>query len=187
MKATELLRDKGELSHKLRTINDIVRHIGTREDKTANYSILLGAGASVTSGISSAVDLIDTWLVELYERFNSLTESDANVARLYFEKEHASWYNPANPYSSLFEKKYDLPSQRRRFVESQVDKKLPSIGYAYLTSLVDDAYFNSIFTTNFDDLINEAFYQFSSQRPILCAHDSSIHSVSITSKRPKII
>ncbi|MFU1554289.1 SIR2 family protein [Aeromonas sp. A04] len=187
MKATELLRDKGELSHKLRTINDIVRHIGTREDKTANYSILLGAGASVTSGISSAVDLIDTWLIELYERFNSSIEQDANKARIYFEKEHASWYNPANPYSSLFEKKYDLPSQRRRFVESQVDKKLPSIGYAYLTSLVDDAYFNSIFTTNFDDLINEAFYQFSNQRPILCAHDSSIHSVSITSKRPKVI
>ncbi|MDE8809366.1 hypothetical protein [Aeromonas hydrophila] len=104
MKATELLRDKGELSHKLRTINDIVRHIGTREDKTANYSILLGAGASVTSGISSAVDLIDTWLIELYERFNSSIEQDANKARIYFEKEHASWYNPANPYSSLFEK-----------------------------------------------------------------------------------
>lgn len=187
MKASELLRDKGELSHKLRTINDIVRHIGTREDRTANYSILLGAGASVTSGISSAIELIDTWLIELYERFNSHQETDIKKARQYFEKEHASWYNPANPYSSLFEKKYDLPSQRRRFVESQVDKKLPSIGYAYLTSLVDDLYFNSIFTTNFDDLINEAFYQFSNQRPILCAHDSSIHSVSITSKRPKVI
>lgn len=187
MKASELLRDKGELSHKLRTINDIVRHIGTREDKTANYSVLLGAGASVTSGISSAVELIDTWLIELYERFNFRQETDITKARQYFEKEHASWYNPANPYSSLFEKKYDLPSQRRRFVESQVDKKLPSIGYAYLTSLVDDLYFNSIFTTNFDDLINEAFYQFSNQRPILCAHDSSIHSVSIASKRPKII
>lgn len=44
-----------------------------------------------------------------------------------------------------------------------------------------------MFTTNFDDLVNEAFYQFSNIRPILCAHDSSVHSISISSKRPKII
>ncbi|PYD08586.1 hypothetical protein DND62_26415 [Pseudomonas syringae pv. pisi] len=92
-----------------------------------------------------------------------------------------------NPYSSLFEKKFDLPTQRRRFVEQEVDGKFPSIGYAYLTSLVDENYFNTIFTTNFDDLINEAFYLFSNSRPIVCAHDSSIHSISITSKRPKVV
>lgn len=92
-----------------------------------------------------------------------------------------------NPYSSLFEKKFDLPTQRRRFVEQEVDSKLPSIGYSYLVSLVDNNYFNTIFTTNFDDLINEAFYVFSNKRPIVCAHDSSIRSVSITSKRPKIV
>jgi hypothetical protein len=44
-----------------------------------------------------------------------------------------------------------------------------------------------VFTTNFDDLINEAFHQFSDTRPIVCAHDSSILSVTFTSRRPKII
>lgn len=179
----------GELSHKLRTVSDLIRHIKTKEHSSpANYSIFLGAGASVTSGIRTASQLIDEWALELYERFNSGHPiKTAEEAKLYFESKHSSWYSPDNPYSSLFEKKFDLPTQRRRFVEQEVDSKFPSIGYAYLTSLVDENYFNTIFTTNFDDLVNEAFYLFSNSRPIVCAHDSSVHSISITSKRPKVV
>ena len=110
-----------------------------------------------------------------------------NELRSYFERVHASWFDASNPYSSLFEKKFDLAPQRRRFIEKEVDGKLPSIGYAYLVSLVKHNFFDSIFTTNFDDLVNEAFYQLSNKRPIVCAHDSSVHSISVTSKRPKII
>ncbi|WP_345719510.1 SIR2 family protein [Aeromonas hydrophila] len=45
----------------------------------------------------------------------------------------------------------------------------------------------TLYTTNFDDLINEAFYQFSHTRPFLCAHDSSIKGISINNTRPKIV
>jgi NAD-dependent SIR2 family protein deacetylase len=192
MKARDIFKNKdgqtGELTHKLRTVTDLIRHIKTKEESSSgNYSIFLGAGASVSSGIRTASQLTDEWANELYERFMSERSKSAIDAKAYFEKEHPSWYNSDNPYSSLFEKKFDLPTQRRRFVEQEVDSKLPSIGYSYLVSLVDNHYFNTIFTTNFDDLINEAFYVFSNKRPIVCAHDSSIRSVSITSKRPKIV
>ncbi len=193
MKAEDIFSNadgkNGELFHKLRTVADLIRHIKTKENSSpANYSIFLGSGASVTSGIRTATQLIDEWAKELYERFcDGQTAKTAEEAKEYFENKHSSWYSPDNPYSSLFEKKFDLPTQRRRFVEQEVDNKFPSIGYAYLTSLVDKNYFNTIFTTNFDDLINEAFYLFSNTRPIVCAHDSSIHSISITSKRPKIV
>ncbi|WP_326928847.1 SIR2 family protein [Citrobacter sp. RHBSTW-00887] len=51
-----------------------------------------------------------------------------------------------------------------------------------------EKHFNTVFTTNFDDLLNEACYTFSdSLRPVVCAHDSSINSVRLTSSRPKII
>ena len=84
-------------------------------------------------------------------------------------------------------KKYDLPRQRRRFVELEVDGKSPSIGYAYLVKLINEEKLSTIFTTNYDDLLQEAFYQFSDKRPIMCAHDSSVRSITITSPRPKII
>ena len=53
--------------------------------------------------------------------------------------------------------------------------------------LIENGFFNTVFTTNFDDLLNEAFNRFSTLRPIVCAHDSSISGVSVTSTSPKII
>lgn len=190
MRAAELLRESGELKHKVRTVSDLVNHLATREEGDSNYSLLLGSGASITSGIRTASDLIKVWKKDLYARLADGVRSDQpNEADVdyFFSSQCASWFNPANPYSSLFEKRYDLPSQRRRFIEKEVDGRLPSIGYAYLTAIMDAGFINTVFTTNFDDLLNEAFYHFSNKRPIHCAHDSSVHSISITSKRPKII
>lgn len=187
MNAEDLLSDNKELAHKRRSVADLIRHIGTTNGETPNYSVLLGAGCSVTSGIKPATELIKKWAIELHERFSGERTEDFHIARKYLEQNQGSWYNPLNPYASLFEKKYDFPVQRRRFVEREVDKKHPSIGYAYLSALATKSYLSAIFTTNFDDLINEAFYQYSNVRPQHCAHDSSISSISIISNRPKII
>jgi len=189
VKAKDLQKEGSELQHKVRTVSDLIRHIKTREtdSDTPNYNLFFGAGCSVSSGVRPAKELTEEWVSDLYERFNSTPADSIAEAEQYFESNHSNWYNKDNAYSSLFEKTYEFASQRRRFVETEVDKALPSIGYAYLTSLTNKKYFNTIFTTNFDDLINEAFYQFSNDRALLCAHDSSIKSISITSKRPKII
>ncbi|MDQ9126262.1 SIR2 family protein [Serratia fonticola] len=176
-----------KLESKRRTVKDLADYIKTRSGSVPNYSLFLGAGASVTSGIRTAVDLVDEWRKEIFIRLSSMEYSTAEHAKEWLANNHRDWYESSNEYSSLFEKKFDLPSQRRRFVELQVDRKLPSIGYAYLVELFEGKCFDTVFTTNFDDLINEAFYQFSSDRPLLCAHDSSIKGVSITSIRPKII
>lgn len=171
-----------QLAHKKRTIKDLISFLSNKCEDTSNYTLLIGAGCSVTSGIDSGGDLIKKWKNEIFESENidNLSEED-------FWKNQYEWYDSRNPYSSLFQKKYDLPRQRRIFVEKQVAKKDPSIGYAYLVKLIEERYFNTVFTTNFDDLLNEAFYRFSPERPIVCAHDSSISSITITSTRPKII
>lgn len=178
-----------ELANKEKYISDLVRFIKTRTDNNPNYSLLLGAGCSVTSGIKSASSLIDKWRHDIYLSYDTNKEKEYNKdeAIEYLRKYGGRWYNTSNEYSSLFEKKYDLPRQRRMFVEQEVSQAKPSIGYAYLTKLVENTFFNALFTTNFDDLVNEAFYLFSNTRPIVCAHDSGISSITITSKRPKII
>nr|WP_313569255.1 SIR2 family protein [Pantoea dispersa] len=184
MKISDLIE---QMPSKRRTLKDLATYIKTKSGNSPNYSMFLGAGASVTSGISSGAQLVEEWRKEIYELSSSCTFTDVRTARQYLIDKESSWYDPTNEYSSLFQKKFDLPSQRRRFVEKQVDSKLPSIGYSYLVSLFQSAYLDTVFTTNFDDLINEAFYQFSRERPTLCAHDSSIKGVSVNSSRPKII
>lgn len=179
--------DLKDLNHKRKSIADLIRFISntTRDDKVSpNFSIFLGAGASVSSGIRSGQSLVNDWMDECLRMENEEKLSKEE----YFSPSHSpEWYDPANAYSSLFEHRYDLQRQRRIFVEHEVAGKTPSLGYAYLVKMIENGFFNTVFTTNFDDLLNEAFYQFSNNRPIVCAHDSSISGVSVTSDRPKIV
>lgn len=182
----------GDMTYKNRTVKDLIRFIRNSTDNSQlietkripSYSILLGAGASVTSGIRSGQELINIWKEEVYkesgvDKYNSASE--------FFALDAPSWYDERNEYSSLFENRFDLQRHRRMFVENEVAGKTPSLGYAYLVKLIENGFFNTVFTTNFDDLLNEAFYRFSKNRPIVCAHDSSISGVTVTSTRPKII
>jgi len=117
---------------------------------------------------------------------DSYKEMYCNNSDEELSKQH--WFNSEEEYSILFEKLYDQPSQRREYIESCLKEANPSWGYVYLVNLIKNGVFNTVFTTNFDDLLNEACYLYSCDtRPIVCAHDSSISSVRITSKRPKIL
>ena len=188
-----------KLAHKKRSVKDLVRFIKTKSGNVSNFALLLGAGCSITSGVRSATELSEIWAREIYESYDDDPKDNLERIRDYFKQNYSDWYNPNHEYSSLFEKRYDLPAQRRAFVEEEVAGKFPSLGYAYLIRLIENRYFNTIFTTNFDDLINESFHLFADSnlsddenvrdlmRPIVCAHDSSVKSISVTSVRPKII
>ncbi len=147
-----------------------------RGDYHPQFTLLLGAGASSASGIPLASGMV--------------REFEKQYARQYgpaaLKKE--TWYRSDNAYSELFERLYAEPSLRRDYVERQLERATPSWGYLYLVNLLSRNIFNTVFTTNFDDLLNESCYLFSSDvRPLVCAHDSSIRSVRMSSKRPKII
>jgi tetratricopeptide (TPR) repeat protein len=177
-----------DLAFKCRSAVDLARFVRTRAQGTPNYSLLLGAGCSITSGIRSANELVRVWRREVARELIPGSEKlDGAELVEALTKTQNGWYDPNREYSSLFERRYDLQPQRRMFVEQEVAGKSPSIGYAYLVSLVNQGYFNTIFTTNFDDLLNEAFFLFSDERPIICAQDSSINGVTVTSRRPKVI
>lgn len=176
-----------QLSAKRRTYSDLSRFISSRTSGVPNYTFLLGAGCSVSSGVRSAGDLVAEWRKEVFERLYPGEVYFASEATEKLSKNQGVWYNPNREYSSLFEKNFDLPRQRRMFVEQEVSGKFPNLGYAYLIRLVDSGFINTLFTTNFDDLLTEAFFQFSQNRPMICAHDSAISSVTVTSSRPKII
>lgn len=48
-----------DLGHKKKSVNDLIRFILNRSEKAAsNFSIFLGAGASITSGFNGAQDKV---------------------------------------------------------------------------------------------------------------------------------
>lgn len=170
-----------EQMHNKRNIDHLVNLITTRNQEIPNFALLLGSGASTNSRVKTAREMIDTWRIQLYERSGSKMSFERWLRR-------QSWYESDDEYSLLFELVCDQPSQRRVCIEECLKNAHPSWGYVYLTNLMKNDYFDVVLTTNFDDLISEACFLYSEElRPIICAHDSAISGIRVTSKRPKII
>ena len=152
-----------------------------RNGQVPNFALLLGAGASATSGVKTAEDMIQEWRQELYRQYHGEKEFTAWLS-------DQSWHGTDDEYSYLFEEVYDQPAQRRVYVEECVIDARASLGYIYLAELLANHLFDVVFTTNFDDLLNETCYLYSQRlRPIVAAHDSAIQGIRITAGRPKII
>jgi NAD-dependent SIR2 family protein deacetylase len=165
-------RDNKPASHLIHLIKSTRNH-------HPNFVLFLGAGASVESGVKTAGQMISEWRAQYRQIHPDSTSRGLNKQ---------PWYDKSEEYSRLFEHLYDQPSQRREYIENCLENASPSWGYIYLVQLIKQKVFNTVFTTNFDDLLNEACYNYSNDiRPLVCAHDSSIRSVRITTKRPKII
>ena len=155
--------------------------IVTRNGEVPNFALLLGSGSSATSGVRTALSMIEEWRGQLYSR----SKAKENYQEWL---EDQGWYGHDDEYSMLFEQVFDQPSQRRVFVEECVKAGRPGWGYVYLTNLLHNRYFDVVFTTNFDDLLNEACYLYSEGlRPIVAAHDSAVQGIRVSSGRPKII
>lgn len=173
--------DSPELKSKLRSTDHLIKLIINRNADAPNFAIFLGAGASASSGVTTAGSMIEEWRAELFKR----SKSEKTLEEWLKQQE---WYQDDREYSILFETLYDQPAQRRNYVEECVRNARPSWGYAYLTNLLAKRIFDVVFTTNFDDLINEACYLYSEDlRPIVAAHDSAVSGIRVTSRRPKII
>lgn len=168
-------------AHNKRSKQHLINLIMNRVDSSPEFSLFLGAGASITSGIKPANKMIFEWQRQQYASCKATEEFSDWI-------KSQEWHETDGEYSRLFELVYDQPSQRRAYIESAIKDSRPNLGYAYLTSLVKENIFNVIFTTNFDDLINDSFYRFENElRPMVCAHDSGINSVRLMSDRPKVI
>jgi tetratricopeptide (TPR) repeat protein len=167
--------------HNRRAQQHLLNILSTRVDNSPEFALFLGAGASVTSGVEAASQMISDWQRRLFASY----KGPAGFKHWLTDQE---WHQVEDEYPRLFELVYDQPSQRRAYIENAVRKARPSWGYAYLVSLIKRGVFNVVFTTNFDDLVNDACYNFTNDmRPMVCAHDSAVSSVRLMSERPKVI
>jgi tetratricopeptide (TPR) repeat protein/NAD-dependent SIR2 family protein deacetylase len=158
----------------------LINLIGQRSNNTPNFALLIGAGASVSSGVKTASEMIAGWRRQLYEESKSTKPFEEWL-------KDRDFYGDDEEYGILFEKLCDQRSQRRIYIEECVKDAKPSWGYIYLANIIAHNYFNVIFTPNFDDLLNEACCLYADLKPIVCAHDSAVVDIRITSARPKII
>jgi tetratricopeptide (TPR) repeat protein len=84
--------------------------------------------------------------------------------------------------------KYDEdPRERQMFIEHIIEDIEPAGDYILFSSLVDGQVIHNVFTTNFDDLLNEALVNYYNNRARVYAHNEMARYISPVSKRPNII
>jgi len=125
-----------------------------------SYDIFLGSGASVTSGIPTGRELVLYFKREILisqGKINPHKYKDLKIESVRKEIEkHFDDSQIDNPYSYYFEQFLPYAEDRKEFMSRLVRDKKPSIGFLCLASLIEHKKINTIWTTNFDDLIEKA-------------------------------
>jgi NAD-dependent SIR2 family protein deacetylase len=140
-----------------------------KRNSNSSNVFLLGAGASISSGIQSAEDCIWEWKKDIF------TSKNPNLAGYYNEiktdavrESIQHWLDTegiyptkgaSEEYSFYANKAYPIAEDRRKYFQALSEKKEPYIGYKLLTLFAESEIIKSIWTTNFDGLIVKACHQ----------------------------
>jgi NAD-dependent SIR2 family protein deacetylase len=124
---------------------------------------LLGAGASVKSGIPPSGQLAEMVLKRAYCREHGLSERDPHVVRSDWRRwvSGLSWFRTdsalEDQYPSIVEHLLFPRDERRDFFLAVVgQRRPPGAGYRAMARLVSKGWVRMVLTTNFDDLLFEA-------------------------------
>ena len=91
---------------KCKTIDELALYLSNRSENQSNFSLLLGAGASVPSNIKTGHDLVAGWRKSYYEKLSDSSDAsdyEEDVAKEWLSENCKDWYDPEKEYSSFFE------------------------------------------------------------------------------------
>ncbi len=166
------------------TQTNLVRIFKDNKDNGSDtrFVFLLGAGASVQSGIPSATTLAKQWNDEIKNDFGDDAYNKWIKDKAIDVKELAS------SYTNIFQKRFGhSPQNGYETLQKLMENKEPSIGYTILSQILEQTKHNFVITTNFDTLIEDALFLFTAKRPLVCGHESLADFIQLNSTRPTII
>lgn len=159
-----------------------------------SFDLFLGSGASVSAGIPSGGELIWYFKREILSVEGKIdgkkvkdlkVESNRKLIQSFFDVNTESEIE--NLYSYYFELCYPDSQVREDFLTGIIKDKKPSIGHLCVSALIQGKKLNTIWTTNFDDLVEKAI---SSMDGLSCSVISTKDSKSVSGFRndiPKVV
>ncbi|MBP1681620.1 MAG: hypothetical protein H6Q35_1959 [Proteobacteria bacterium] len=139
----------------------------TQSNHDSKYIFFLGAGCSVSSGIKLAGDLAKEWYENLekqnskFKRFNEEHTIDAS------QKDSIDF---GKYYFEIFETLFPTPLTQQKEIQRITEGKTPCLGYYVLSALMQKSQFNTVITTNFDNLIQDALIYSGNKRALVITH-----------------
>jgi tetratricopeptide (TPR) repeat protein len=154
------------------------------DDGNTRFAFLLGAGASVSSGIPSGEELANKWLKEL-KKFNP--EKHSTLQEFIND---SSTPSPAHHYSKIFEERFQHnPRDGYNEIEKIITHNSiePSVGYILLANFLLETENNIVITTNFDRLPETALLTVFNQHSKVIYHENMLPILALDNKKPTIV
>jgi len=146
------------------SVDAMVRSIGVLKDQP--LLVFLGAGASMSSGMPSAVQCIWEWKRSIFLTNNpglerqfdelSLPSVRQRIQRWLDAQQRFPKEGAPDEYSVFIEECYTRGDDRRRYFQEWVKASNPGLGYQLLAELARRNSVSSVWTTNFDSLVARA-------------------------------
>jgi tetratricopeptide (TPR) repeat protein len=172
-----------------KSVTELVRAVRNAPD--GEFTFLIGAGASAPqpAEIPTAEQMIEQFQQEIYN------EEDRDIGDI---ETWAADYEPegldeSKRYGYWFSKAYPTAGGRREAIQDFVTKEKqdetvdPPFGQIILASMMDDGIISHTFTPNFDDLLFDAFYDFSENRPLFIDHNAKARRFNMSGNDPAIV
>ncbi|MBF0556982.1 MAG: tetratricopeptide repeat protein [Nitrospirae bacterium] len=170
-------------------VRKLKRLAGPDYDYDSRFIFFLGAGCSVSSGIPAAGALVKDWLRRLKEEERGDDGDLGPWIKNKFPEYTES--NSASYYKEVMEELFITAIERQKEIERIVDGKDPGFGYGALARLMSHndygRHFNTILTTNFDDMVADALYLYSKKKPLVISEESLVGFIRITSTLPLVL
>ncbi|MBS1650482.1 MAG: SIR2 family protein [Bacteroidetes bacterium] len=150
-----------------------------------SMNVLLGAGASISSGIPTGWMLMWEFKKKIYlsqnkhvreEKFKDLeSESNQKILQEYFNT-HEGYPKFGDPleYSFYFEKCFPQAIHRQFYIQELIKDKKPALGYLCLGGLINSGHIKHIWSTNFDDLVEKGVSRIDHSKSFACYSPETI-------------
>ena len=150
-------------------LDAFVRSIGTR--RVTPLSFLVGAGASISSGMPSAQMCIWEWKRSIFLTKNpGLEDQFAALSLPGIRRRIQQWLDrqesfppegAPDEYSFYIQRCYPIAEDRRMYFQNKVREARPHVGYRLLCHFAEANFIRSVWSTNFDGLTARAAADFS--------------------------
>ncbi len=123
-------------------INQLAKQMHARKEQGEKpYVLFLGAGISISSGVSGMNEMINRFLVD------SGIVSNETIDELDRDKRFERFVGEMKNLNEI---------DRYSWLKAGFEDRKPSVGYSILTRLIEEDYFEVILTTNWDSFLNES-------------------------------
>lgn len=170
----------------VRMLKDASRGSKGKGSGEMKFCFLIGAGASISSGIPSGAKLAWDWLQQIKEDCDGEDFEDWKI-EIEMPDQHIE-ERVGEFYPQIYEKRFGhAPETGYDYIRGLMEGREPSLGYLILANIMVREKHNVVITTNFDNLLEDAIRTYTKEKPFIAGHEALADYVPKRSDRPIIL